>query len=117
MSRSTHTFLLCLAAALLSTTTRAQTVTGNLDGHITDAAGGAVPGVEVIAHGTATGAERATRTNQAGYFEMPFLPIGDYDVTVSLKGFATTVAKGNEVTLNKTTTLNSVSRSRPSRHR
>jgi len=109
--------LLCLAAAFLPTTARAQTVTGNLDGHITDPAGGAVPGAEVVAHGTATGAERTTRTNQAGYFEMPFLPIGAYDVTVSLKGFATTVAKGNDVMLNKTTTSTSVSRSRPCRHR
>ena len=37
---------------------------------------------------------------------MPFLPIGAYDVTVSMKGFATTVAKGTEATLNKTATLN-----------
>jgi len=28
------------------------------------------------------GAERTTRTNRAGYFEMPFLPIGAYDITV-----------------------------------
>jgi hypothetical protein len=44
MKRSASVFLLCLAWAFLSTTARAQTVTGNLDGHITDPAGGAVPG-------------------------------------------------------------------------
>ena len=37
---------------------------------------------------------------------MSFLPIGAYDVSVEAKGFATTLAQGSLVTLNKTTTLN-----------
>src|SRR5580704_15160518 len=102
MKRFAYTSLVCLAGAFLSISGHSQTVTGNLDGHITDPAGGAVAGVEIVARGVAMGVERTTRTNQEGYFEMPFLPIGAYDVTASMKGFATTVAKGNVVTLNKT---------------
>ncbi len=102
MKTSACAFLVCLAGAF------GQTVTGNLDGHLTDPAGSVIPGVEVVAHGAGTGVERSSRTNQDGYFELPFLPIGSYDVTASMKGFATTVAKGNLVTLNKTSTLNLV---------
>src|SRR5260370_14425671 len=102
MKTSACAFLVCLAGAF------GQTVTGNLDGHLTGPAGSVIPGVEVVAHGAGTGVERSSRTNQDGYFELPFLPIGSYDVTASMKGFATTVAKGNLVTLNKTSTLNLV---------
>ena len=106
MKQFTSLFLICVAIALMSVITRAQTVTGNLDGRVTDPPGGAIPGVQVVARSMDTGVERATGTNEDGYFSMPFLPIGIYDVTVSGKGFATLLTQGNVVTLNKTTTLN-----------
>jgi hypothetical protein len=92
--------------ALLCGTAGGQTVTGNLDGHVTDQDGGVIPGVQVTAHSPSTGVERTTQTNETGYFQMPFLPIGSYDITIAAKGFATLEVKGNAVTLNKTTTLN-----------
>src|SRR5258708_10084086 len=106
MTRVAEMFVVGLLAALLPIPALAQTVTGNLDGHITDPAGAAVPGAQVVAHSAAMGVERMTRTNPEGYFEIPFLPIGTYDVSVTMKGFATLVAQRNMVTLNKTTTLN-----------
>src|SRR5439155_7852024 len=95
---------LCLS--FVAGISRAQTVTGNLDGHVTDPAGGVVVGAQVVARSADTGVERATRTNETGYFQMSFLPTGAYDVSVESKGFATVVAKGSLVTLNKTTTVN-----------
>ncbi|MEO7145915.1 MAG: carboxypeptidase regulatory-like domain-containing protein [Bryobacteraceae bacterium] len=83
-----------------------QTVTGNLDGRVTDPGGAVIPGVHIAAHSAALGIDRTSETNASGYFEMPFLPIDTYDLTVSMPGFATLVAKGNVVSLNKTTTLN-----------
>src|SRR5215471_18762844 len=106
MKQFTSLFLICVAIALMSVITRAQTVTGNLDGRITDPSGGAIPGLQVVARNMDTGVERVTVTNEDGYFAMPFLPIGIYDMTVAGKGFATLVTQGNVVTLNKTTTLN-----------
>src|SRR6266852_4772584 len=94
-----------LLSACLSTTAVAQTVTGNLDGHVVDPAGAAVAGARILARSTTTGIERTTQTDQAGYFEIAFLPVGGYNVTVSMKGFATLIAQGNQVSLNKTTTL------------
>jgi hypothetical protein len=86
----------------------AQTVTGGLDGHVLDAAGGAIPNGAITAHDSVAGVERTTRTNDSGYFSMPFVPIGTYDVTVTMKGFATLVDRNNAVTLDRTTTLNLV---------
>ena len=97
-----------LGGVLLSGTVFAQTVTGALEGHVTDQAGGAVPAAEVLAHDAVLGVQRSTQTNEAGYFNLPFLSLGNYEVTVTAKGFATLVATGNLVTLNKTTTLNLV---------
>src|SRR5215471_6548049 len=86
----------------------AQTVTGGLDGHVTDAAGGAIPNARVTANDPVAGVERTTRTNGAGYFSMPFVPIGTYSVSVSMQGFSRLTSQGNQVALNKTTTLNLV---------
>lgn len=104
--RWTKLWLAGVAGAWLSGAAPAQVVTGNLDGHIADPAGGAIPGAQVTARGAGTGVERHASANEDGYFQMPFLPIGEYDVTVSRQGFATLDARGNAVTLNKTTTLN-----------
>jgi hypothetical protein len=84
----------------------AQTVTGTLDGHITDQGGAVVPQAQVTAKNLATGVERATTTNDLGYYQMPFLPLGQYRITVTATGFATLVAEQVEVSLNKTTTAN-----------
>jgi len=97
-------FVICCVA--LCGDASAQTVTGTLDGHITDQGGAVVPQAQVAAKNLATGLERSTTTNDIGYYQMPFLPLGQYEITVSATGFATVVAKPVEVTLNKTTTAN-----------
>lgn len=98
--------LFVLACALACSSAMAQTVTGTLDGSVADPAGAVVPHVKITAKNVETGAERTTATNDAGYFQMPFLPLGAYDVTAELTGFATVLATDIRVTLNKTTTLN-----------
>src|SRR5215475_7135397 len=104
MKLLSYLFLTFVPAAFFAAIGFPQTVTGGLDGHVTDSAGGAIPNAQVTARDATAGVERATRTNDAGYFSMPFIPIGTYDVTVSMKGFANLVSTNNTVTLNKTTT-------------
>ncbi len=93
------------ALSLLWSAATAQTVTGTLDGRVADPTGAVVPRVQVTAKNVETGVERTTNANEAGYFQMPFLPLGIYDVTTQLAGFASVRAEGVVVTLNKTTTL------------
>src|SRR5262245_55213760 len=84
----------------------AQTVTGTLSGTVTDAAGAVVPGAKVMATNTETGLAREGATNSEGHFNMPFLPLGVYDVTAEAQGFQKVVKTGVSVELNKNTVSN-----------
>ncbi len=76
----------------------AQTVTGTLEGRITDPSGGVVAGAEVTAKNNDTGLIRVARTNKSGYFQITFLPVGSFDVTARAAGFGA-VARAAQVEL------------------
>ena len=109
--RFVRILLLAVCCVALCGNALAQTVTGTLDGHITDQGGAVVPQAHVAAKSLATGVERSTTTNELGYYQMPFLPLGQYQIIVSATGFATVVAEQVEITLNKTTAANLALRS------
>jgi hypothetical protein len=68
----------------------AQTVTGTIRGTITDPSGAIVSGATVVATNTASAVESVTKTNGTGEYSIRFLQIGEYKITVSASGFATT---------------------------
>src|SRR3989441_3491451 len=86
---------------LLSSPGTAQTVTGTLQGTVTDANGAVVPGAEIVLHNVDTGQERTLKTNGEGFYLASFVPLGRYSVSASQKGFAK-VQESIEVTLNQT---------------
>jgi len=67
----------------------AQTVTGTLQGTVTDTTGAVVPGVAVMVRNVETGQERTLTTNSEGYYSASFLPLGRYTVTASGQNFST----------------------------
>ena len=67
----------------------AQTITGTVRGTVTDPSGAVVAGVSVTATNLATNVKTGTVTNHDGLYNIQFLPIGSYTVTVSGAGFAT----------------------------
>src|SRR5437667_4311489 len=79
----------------------AQTVTGILQGTVTDANGAVVPGAEVLIHNLDTGQERTLKTNSEGFYVASFMPLGRYSVSASQKGFAK-VQESIEITLYQT---------------
>jgi outer membrane receptor protein involved in Fe transport len=91
---------LLLLAALYA---HAQTVTGTLSGHISDPSGATAAKVSVKALNQNTGGVRQAVTNDDGYFQINFLPIGTYDLSVTVSGFRTIEKRGVVVELNKTT--------------
>ncbi len=97
--------LICLVSAL-SVASHAQTVTGTLSGTVADASGAVVPGAKVSAKSTETGFTREVATNAEGSFQMPFLPLGLYDVTAEAQGFQKITKTGVSIELNKTTVSN-----------
>lgn len=67
----------------------AQTITGGVNGTVTDSSGAVVPNAKVVATNIDTGVETATTTNNDGIYNIRFLQIGKYKVTVDAPGFAT----------------------------
>ena len=65
-----------------------QTVTGTLEGHVRDLSGAVVPAAQIEAINTENGLKRATVTNQDGFYQLTFLPVGEYRVTADRSGFA-----------------------------
>jgi hypothetical protein len=87
-------FALALAVFGLSGPLRAQGVTGQLAGTVTDATGGVLPGVTIVVKNVNTQATRETRTGARGEFLFPDLLGGTFDLTASLEGFKTFEQKG-----------------------
>jgi hypothetical protein len=90
--------------ALLPLTAWAQTAqVGQVTGAVIDASGGAVPGASVTLSSEERGVSRNTVTDAGGKFLFALVPLGKYDITVSLSGFSTTKSTGNLVEAEKTT--------------
>src|SRR5207253_7580451 len=100
--------LLIALASLLVGSAAAQTVTGTLQGTITDKSGGALPGVTVTVRNMETGLEHVTITNDKGFYSAPFLPIGRYVVNAELSGFGRATLNNVGIELNTTTVKNIV---------
>src|SRR5262245_8518322 len=87
---------------------QSQITTGVVEGTITDASGGVVPGASVEARHLDTNNVRTRTTDSGGRFVFLQLPPGRYTVTVTLAGFATVVQEGVTLTVGQTITLNQV---------
>jgi len=72
----------------------AQVDRATLNGTVSDATGAVIPGAKVEAVAPATGLRRTTTTGPFGAYNIPGLPIGTYNVTVSAAGFKATTYQG-----------------------
>ena len=66
---------------------KAQSVTAELSGVVSDPSGGVLPKTSVTALNIATGVSRTVQTNDSGRYDFPALPAGDYKVSVEHSGF------------------------------
>jgi hypothetical protein len=62
-------------------------VAGSISGTIKDVSGGVMPGVTVTATNTALGTQVSTTTDVKGFYALPKLPVGRYDVLIQIEGF------------------------------
>ena len=92
----------CLGFALTTFAARlaGQVITGTIEGRVTDAQGGVLPGVTMTAVNPATAASVSTITTSEGLYRFPFLPPGTYDVRAELSGFRTEIEKAVDVRVN-----------------
>src|SRR5882762_2717364 len=79
------TFIVFLSIAALPM--RAQQTSATLLGTVVDPSGAAVPGVTVRASNLATNIKREATTDQAGNYSIPYLPAGNYHLSLTHEGF------------------------------
>src|SRR3989449_1486900 len=88
-----------MLAICFSAPARAQVAGGTLSGTISDPSGRLVPQALISIQNIATGITTTVTTNSDGYYTAANLLPGEYQVTVSAKGFATEVRKGISLTV------------------
>jgi carboxypeptidase family protein/TonB-dependent receptor-like protein len=94
---------LVLAVPLLAQSTAAN---GSIEGTISDASGGVLPGVTVTVTNVDTGAERSVLTNERGLYRAPLLPLGTYTVVAELQGFKKFEQTGVPLSVGQTQVVN-----------
>lgn len=74
---------------------RAQEVSGSISGTVVDATGASVSGAVVTLTNTDRAyVERSLKTDKVGYYTASSLPLGNYSVTIAMKGFKTATVSG-----------------------
>jgi Carboxypeptidase regulatory-like domain len=87
--------LLALACVLVAAApAAAQFDRGQISGTVKDAQGGVVPGASVVVTNTQTQITRNTVTDSSGFFTVPNLAPGRYDVGAELQGFKKALRTG-----------------------
>jgi hypothetical protein len=83
-----YRFAFCLCCFLLSLAATAWgAVGGSISGTVKDPSGSVVPNATVIVQEINTGLISRTQTGDKGYYTLPVLPIGRYDLEVQAPGF------------------------------
>src|SRR5437773_713893 len=80
----------------------AQEITAAIVGTVTDPSGAPISGASVTATDTERGIVRTAKTNDAGVYNLPRIPVGNYTVKVSAPGFQTAVHPPFTLVLNQT---------------
>jgi len=82
----------------------AQEQTGIIEGHVFDPQGAVVAGATVTATSSVVlGGSVSVRSDSAGYYRLPQLPVGSYDVSIMSTGFATELHR--DILVHAATTL------------
>jgi hypothetical protein len=76
----------CILALVISPAVHGQ-ATGSFSGNVVDKSGSVVPGATVVATSQGTGLARDTKTDNAGHYLIPLLPVGTYTVRVDAASF------------------------------
>ncbi|HEY4818256.1 MAG TPA: carboxypeptidase regulatory-like domain-containing protein [Candidatus Acidoferrum sp.] len=98
---------LCILALSLvaAVGANAQSTGGRIRGTVTDPSGGAVSGAQVTLTNEATNASRQAESGANGEYLFLEVPVGPYEIDVTMSGFKKHVRKGIVVDLNQVLTV------------
>lgn len=94
-------FVIC-SLLTIPQTAWGQQVTAAMSGKVVDPSGAAIAGAVVTAKNLERGTSVTTDTNTEGYYSLPRVPIGNYEIRVEAKGFQTAVQPSLKLELNQT---------------
>jgi hypothetical protein len=96
--------VLCCAIFLLlilPSTLPAQLATGNISGYVKDPTGAVLPDAAVTAKMLEQQFTRTTQTNTEGFYSLPAMPPGSYEITFEAKGFQKQLQTGIDLTVSQ----------------
>ena len=85
--------LLALSALVLPLFAQTASVTGR----ITDSTGAIIPDVPIVMTNEGTGVEYRGQTNSEGYFQIPSIPPGKFNISIEKQGFKSVKVSGIEL--------------------
>ena len=110
LARNVHRVVFGILVSLVLTASTASTASGqvlygSVVGTLSDATGAVVPGATVVVTNQGTGLTRQVVTDQNGYYAIPNLLEGVYDLTVTAGSFRPYTQKGVTVSINRVTRI------------
>lgn len=93
------------SVALCAAEAGAQQTTGSIIGRVLDDQGASIPGATVSVTSPSTGFTRSDVSDAEGVYRLRALPVGTFDLTVELSGFASLDRKGVVVNIGQTLTI------------
>src|SRR6266853_702990 len=100
-----HAFLCCLLFGFTGALFAQTAATGALKGTVTDPSGSVVPGVTMKVTSNETGQTRTAITQSNGTYLVPLLPLGEYRLETSAKGFKTVTFQNIPIHVTETSLL------------
>lgn len=94
-------FFFSMALCTLLNILSAQTPTGQITGLVTDSTGAVAPDARIIVRNIETGVEQTTTAGSQGYYTVPLLQPGRYQVTVQKQGFRSVTRSGLTLNVNQ----------------
>src|SRR6266436_727168 len=104
-SRILFLLLVCTLALAVSPALYGQ-ATGSFSGTVVDKSGSAISGATVTATSQGTGVSREAKTDDAGHFLIPLLPVSIYTLRVEFAGFPTAETKDLRLQVDEARELN-----------
>ena len=91
-----------LAVCLAPWALLAQDATGTIAGVIADPTGAVIQQAKVTVTNVGTTTAKETYTDKSGFYQVPHLPIGSYEVTVEAPGFSKQTSSSSSLDINQT---------------
>jgi hypothetical protein len=88
-----------------ASTSWAQLVKGSIQGTVVDSTGAVVPGADVVVLDPATSSTGRSASDNQGFFRIPLLAVGTYNLTVTKAGFRKVSVVGVQVNSASTTNV------------